>query len=687
VRIAFVSPVEPGQPGNGSAHRADLWRRSLATVGELTTIVVPVLGDPPTQDAHRGLGEMLVVPTMLLDHADFPLHARKAPEYLGTRLADELEEFDLIVAFKSYMGPFAAGLGSPGATPIIIDLDDDDIAFYASRGQHVEADQHRQLRESIRSRARVMCSAQGFGDTQAIPNAYPIEVPLPSSMVIDRPTDRVVMFANLTYGPNVDGAEWLVDEVWPEVLRRRPDTELIIAGRGSEQVAYGVGFVDDMTPLYRAAAVTVAPILSGSGTRIKILESWAQCVPVVSTPIGIEGLGAVHLEHALITPDPITFAEHIITLLDDGDIARTIAAQARELVEQRFAPDVVAHRIHRLVRSVMSPRVGPVHLHRLSATEVADGMVVDDQESNTVHHLDPVASIVYALSDGRRTTAEIASDIAEALVTPFDRGERLTFIALDQLLKAGLVLDDPSFETVVSSDGLRRMRIRPGTIDHAVFDSVYSMNEYDVPSVLAGGTIVIDIGGHIGSFTARMLDAGVVHAVVVEPQPDNVRMASINLAAAIEDGRVQLHHAAVSGSASREGAIVGVAPMHESAPVINTGGHQCREVPSSIPVIAGEVVVTTMTLDDLISGLRRDVSSSAPIWLKLDCEGGEWAALETSARLGDVETITAEIHLSSERNATRLAALCERLEAIGFAVALDGDSNQATLVMLRARRR
>ncbi|MFT4864154.1 MAG: glycosyltransferase involved in cell wall biosynthesis [Ilumatobacter sp.] len=439
MRIAFVTPITPGQPGNGSAHRAALWRRSLAPVGEVTTIVVPVIGDSPMLDADPDLGEMLVVPPMLLDHPEFPLLARHAPEYLGTRLVDELVEFDLIVAFKSYMAPFAFGLGSASSTPVIVDLDDDDVAFYEHRGQPVEADQHRRLLESIQRRARAVCSAQGFADTHSIPNSYPVEVPLPTAPPAENRGATVVMFGNLTYGPNLDGARWLVDEVWAAVLRQRPDAELVIAGHGSDQVRFGVGFVDDIAPLYRSAAMTVAPILSGSGTRIKILESWAQFVPVVSTPLGIEGLGATHREHALITADAHTFADHIVTLLNDDEMARSIATAAHRYVEQRFAPDVIASQIRSLVQSIMTPPVGPLPRPGLVVTESDDGMVVDDPHSNVVHHLDPIASIVYALSNGQRTTSELADELAKVLGASLERAEQLTEMALDQLDTAGLM--------------------------------------------------------------------------------------------------------------------------------------------------------------------------------------------------------------------------------------------------------
>lgn len=99
------------------------------------------------------------------------------------------------------------------------------------------------------------------------------------------------------------GAEYLVHEIWPLVRQRLPSAQLRIAGkhceliRGEGKPPEGVqafwGFVPDLEDLYAQTRVVACPILSGGGTRIKIIEGALQGRPVASTTLGAEGLNRV----------------------------------------------------------------------------------------------------------------------------------------------------------------------------------------------------------------------------------------------------------------------------------------------------------------------------------------------------------------------------------------------------------
>ena len=104
---------------------------------------------------------------------------------------------------------------------------------------------------------------------------------------------NVLFIGNYRYGPNVVAAEYLIGDVWPRVARISPRARLLIAGLHSEDLpsfrnpARGVeflGFITDLTALYRRTRVMCCPIQSGAGTRVKILEAASHGVPVVSTP-------------------------------------------------------------------------------------------------------------------------------------------------------------------------------------------------------------------------------------------------------------------------------------------------------------------------------------------------------------------------------------------------------------------
>src|SRR4051812_41704682 len=111
----------------------------------------------------------------------------------------------------------------------------------------------------------------------------------------------------MSWGPNGNAASFLIREVLPRVRQVRPDARLLIVGRNppADVAAYheraGVvvtGGVPDVVPYFRDARCLVVPLESGGGTRLKILEAFAAGLPVVSTPVGVEGIDAqngVHL--------------------------------------------------------------------------------------------------------------------------------------------------------------------------------------------------------------------------------------------------------------------------------------------------------------------------------------------------------------------------------------------------------
>lgn len=155
----------------------------------------------------------------------------------------------------------------------------------------------------------------------------------------------VVLVGTMGYGPNREGAEWLLREVWPRVHRRLPGADLVVAGSRSEHLSVPasagnvtlLGQVDAIEPLLRSASVVAAPILVGSGTRVKILEGFAHCIPVVSTTAGAEGIDAVDGRSIVIADDPDAFGDAIVRLLTDPDAADRIARGGRRLFDERYS--------------------------------------------------------------------------------------------------------------------------------------------------------------------------------------------------------------------------------------------------------------------------------------------------------------------------------------------------------------
>jgi glycosyltransferase involved in cell wall biosynthesis len=160
-------------------------------------------------------------------------------------------------------------------------------------------------------------------------------------------------FGNMTWGANVDAAEWFVDRILPIVWEKLPSAQFRIIGPGSEHVASGkhdpriVRLGSSHIPdVMRDATIGVVPVISGTGVRLKLLEMLSLGVPVVTTSLGALGTGCVHQEHALIADDADSFASSVVTLLDDAGLRKTLAQAGHKLIQRHswesFYPQILA---------------------------------------------------------------------------------------------------------------------------------------------------------------------------------------------------------------------------------------------------------------------------------------------------------------------------------------------------------
>ena len=182
--------------------------------------------------------------------------------------------------------------------------------------------------------------------------------------------NRLVFNGSLTYSANYDAMQWFLAQVWPRIRAQLPDAALAITGATAgvdlaglaldEQVQL-TGFVEDVRFPVAEAAVAIAPIRQGGGTRLKILEAMALGTPVVATRKGAEGLEVTDGEHLLLADDPQQFAQRTIRLLSDDDLRRRLAANARRLVEQQYDWRQIGQRFATLVEENVSRTTRDAH--------------------------------------------------------------------------------------------------------------------------------------------------------------------------------------------------------------------------------------------------------------------------------------------------------------------------------------
>lgn len=145
-----------------------------------------------------------------------------------------------------------------------------------------------------------------------------------------RDSEVAVFVAHLGWGPNVDAAEWLVNEVWWRVLEQRPAAKLRLIGRTpskevqalSSSSVQVIADVPDVLPYVGQATVATAPLLAAGGTRLKILEALAAGTPVVATPMGALGLEHLGGPDFRIERDPASFAEAIVAAMANRHVDR-----------------------------------------------------------------------------------------------------------------------------------------------------------------------------------------------------------------------------------------------------------------------------------------------------------------------------------------------------------------------------
>ena len=236
-------------------------------------------------------------------------------------------------------------------------------------------------RTSLRRFSRVVAvsdrDAAHFGDAYGVTSAQSI----PTGVDLDyfawqepAPLDAahpptVVFTGSMDWAANIDGVSRFIREVWPLVRRAVPAARFVVVGRNPPPALQALagegsgveftGFVDDVRPHVHRSHVFVIPLWVGGGTRIKAFEAMAMGCPVVSTSIGIEGLGAEADRHYARGDEPRTMADAIVRLLADASARRPLAERARALVEQRFGHRVAAAAFERICEQALQEQPRP----------------------------------------------------------------------------------------------------------------------------------------------------------------------------------------------------------------------------------------------------------------------------------------------------------------------------------------
>ena len=200
-------------------------------------------------------------------------------------------------------------------------------------------------------------------DFTVIPNGIDLAAFTPSdSPIASQPV--LIFIGKMDYRPNIDAVLWFGRHVFPQIRQQQPDARFQIIGLNPHarldelRSVPGIeitGGVEDVRPFIAAATLYVIPLRVGGGTRFKALEAMACGKPIVSTSLGVEGIGVEDGQHLLIADTPQDFANAVLRLLADphGQQSQTLWRNARKFVEKQYGWEQIVPKFDEIYAKIM----------------------------------------------------------------------------------------------------------------------------------------------------------------------------------------------------------------------------------------------------------------------------------------------------------------------------------------------
>ncbi len=400
MKLLLVTSRYPWPPRRGDQVRAAQFVEFLSREHELTLLVPEPVSDPEAPppgiavETYRRsrvpkLSTLYQVATgsssfqgALFQHRD-----------LSQKLRRWAPEADLVVLQLARLASLVADLGS---TPYAVDLID---ALSLNFRRRAEADRVL-LRPLLKAEARrlegaeakllsgarlgwIVCQRdrEALAETLA-PEALAVLRVLPLAMPLRKLSEtsegrtetesreaakpRLAMTGNLGYFPAVEGFGWWLEEVWPRLRARRPELEVILAGarpaRRLRRLAAGPGIhliesPPDLRRILARSTLALAPLRSGSGQPIKILEAWECGVPVIASPWAAAGTPAVPGVELLQAETAEDWEREILYLLDRPEERQRLAKAGHRRLQQSYSREIVRRDLLRSLSGLSLPSV------------------------------------------------------------------------------------------------------------------------------------------------------------------------------------------------------------------------------------------------------------------------------------------------------------------------------------------
>jgi len=293
--------------------------------------------------------------------------------------------FDVVYVYSSAVAPYATSINARTKIVDFVDVDSikwrqlaDVSRFPLSVLYRLEHKRLSKLEIAIsrwatrsvfisQAEADLFKATGGEGSIECLANGTDLEVRrLPLGKIHysltnghrDKAGEKLIFVGTMDYSPNIDAARYFAEEIFPLVRQQFPYATFEIVGRRPSRTVRRlteiegvrvVGEVDDVRAYLVQADISVAPMRIARGVQNKVLEAMAVGVPVVATPQAIEGIEVQDGEEVLVASNPRDFARHIVQILNDTELQKSLTKKAWSKMNQCYNWEIIGAKLDRLL--------------------------------------------------------------------------------------------------------------------------------------------------------------------------------------------------------------------------------------------------------------------------------------------------------------------------------------------------
>ncbi|MBI2430667.1 MAG: glycosyltransferase family 4 protein [Candidatus Levybacteria bacterium] len=184
-----------------------------------------------------------------------------------------------------------------------------------------------------------------------------------SEFRINKKEKRILFIGDFKWLQNRDAVGWILNEIWPEI-KSKIEAKLWIVGKdipdsikklsSDQNVIFDENAPKETAEIFAKADVLLAPIRVGGGTSYKILEAMASGVPVITTPLGREGIDAKDRQEILLAEDTDEFVKNIVDIFDNEKLYKKIAHNSRKLIEEKYDWKIIVKKLEDVYRDAIT---------------------------------------------------------------------------------------------------------------------------------------------------------------------------------------------------------------------------------------------------------------------------------------------------------------------------------------------